>query len=408
MFHQSIWCHLVTANEMSDEQTHTEFRRAAVNLATALVSGADSGMEAAGALLTIDLAAIAANYRLLQSRLGSVTCGAVVKADAYGLGAARVAPALFAAGCRHFFVAHLGEAIALRRSLSAAASIYIMHGIFPGGEATCVDHDLIPVSNSPAQLARWSAQAHASARGLPAIIQIDTGMARFGFTAPDLASLATDLRPLDVRYVMSHLACADTPAHPANAEQRARFDTLRARFPNVPATLAASSGTFLDPAFHYDLVRPGAALYGVAPTTGEPNPLHPVIRLDAKIVQLRDVPAGTPIGYGHSVRTTAASRLATIAVGYADGYLRNGSNHGAAWFGDVALPIMGRVSMDSIVLDASAVPADALREGTFVELIGPHRGVDAVADDAGTIGYEILTSLGRRYHRRYISEDPAV
>ncbi len=370
-----------------------------MNFAGPLSPSQHSGAEAAGALLTIDLRAIVENYRILQARIGTATCGAVVKADAYGLGAAKVAPALFAAGCRHFFVAHLEEGIALRRALSNAAAIYIMHGVFPGGEPACIAHDLVPVSNSPAQLARWAEQARRSGRSLPAIIQVDTGMARFGVDPADLRALA-------LRFVMSHLACADAPGDPANADQRARFDAARAQLPSAPATLAASSGIFLGLPFHYDLVRPGAALYGVAPTAGAPNPMRAVIRLDAKIVQLRDVPAGTPIGYGHSARTTAPARLATIAVGYADGYLRSGSSHGAAWFGDIALPIMGRVSMDSIVLDAAAAPANALREGSIVELIGPHRGVDAVAADADTIGYEILTSLGRRYHRRYISEDP--
>lgn len=366
---------------------------------------ATSTARASGALLTVDLDAIAANYRLLQARVGPAACGAVVKADAYGLGAAMVAPALLAAGCRHFFVAHLEEGIALRRSLSRAAAIYVMHGVFAGGEADCVAHDLVPVSNSCEQLARWSAEARALGRRLPAVLQFDTGMARFGFAAADFGAFGDDLRSLALHFVMSHLACADTPGAPANADQRARFDALRAQLPAAPATLAASSGIFLGPSFHYDLVRPGAALYGLAPVSGAPNPMHPVVRLDAKIVQLRDVPAGTPIGYGHSARTTARSRLATIAVGYADGYLRSGSNHGAAWFGEVALPVMGRVSMDSIVLDASHLPDGTLQEGSLVELIGPHRGVDCVASDAGTIGYEVLTSLGRRYHRRYISED---
>ena len=376
-----------------------------MNFAAPLSSSRFPGAEAAGALLTIDLGAIAANYRLLRQQIGAATCGAVVKADAYGLGAAEVAPALSAAGCRHFFVAHLEEGIALRHALPTDAAIYVMHGVFAGGEAACLAHDLVPISNSPAQLARWAAQARQADRRLPAVVQLDTGMARFGFAAADLPDIRDQLRALTLQFTMSHLACADTPDHPANAEQRARFDALRAELPPAPATLAASSGIFLGPAFRYDLVRPGAALFGVAPVAGAPNPLYAVIRLDAKIVQLRDVPAGTPIGYGHSARTAAPARLATIAVGYADGYLRSGSNRGAAWFGDIALPIMGRVSMDSIVLDASAVPADALHEGSTVELIGPHRGVDAVAAEAGTIGYEVLTSLGRRYHRRYISGD---
>jgi len=361
---------------------------------------------AAGALLTVDLGALAANYRHLSERLGSAQCGAVVKADGYGLGAATIAPALFGAGCRHFFVAHLEEGVALRRSVPAQAAISVMHGVFAGGEADCVAHDLVPVCNSPAQLARWKQQAHVVGRRLPVILQIDTGMARFGFAPAELDSVGDDLAGLTLQYVMSHLACADTPEHPANTEQRVRFDTSRARLPPAPATFAASSGIFLGPEFHYDLARPGAALYGVAPIAGASNPMRSVVRLDAKVVQLRSVPAGTPVGYGHTVRTPVPARLATVAVGYADGYLRSGSNHGSAWLGDIALPVMGRVSMDSIVLDASAAPEGALHEGSMVELIGPHRGVDAVAADAGTIGYEILTSLGRRYHRSYISEDP--
>lgn len=354
--------------------------------------------RAAGAMLTIDLAAVADNWRLLRDQVAPARCGAVVKADAYGLGASFVGPTLFAAGCREFFVAHLDEGIALRAHLPPEASIYVMHGVFAGGEAECVAHDLIPVLNSPAQLSRWRARA-------PAVIQVDTGMARFGFTADDLPSLPD---AFDLRFVMSHLACADDPEHPANAAQLAAFARVRAALPPAPASLAASSGIFLASAFHHDLVRPGAALYGVAPQPGRPFGLRPVIRLDAKVVQLRRVSAGTAIGYGHTAHTAAPATLATIAVGYADGYLRSGSNRGAAWFGDVALPVLGRVSMDSIVLDASAVPDGALEEGSFVELIGPHRSVDAVAADAGTIGYEVLTSLGHRYHRRYVHSGETV
>ena len=359
-----------------------------------------SAERSSGGLLSIDLDAIADNYRVLQARAGAATCGAVVKADAYGLGAARVAPKLYACGCRHFFVAHLEEALALRRFIPRDTAIYVMHGVFAGGEAECAAHDIVPVSNSLEQLARWADLARALERRLPAVVQVDTGMARFGFDRAELAAAGDLLRPLSLAFIMSHLACADTPLDPANAEQRAHFEAARAALPMAPATLAASSGIFLGPDYHYDLVRPGAALYGVAPNTA-PHPLRSVVRLDAKIVQLRDVPPGTAIGYGQTARTTGAARLATIAVGYADGYLRSGSNQGNAWFGDIALPIMGRVSMDSIVLDASLV-AGALKEGDMVELIGPHRGVDAVAADAGTIGYEVLTSLGRRYHRHYL------
>ena len=364
--------------------------------------------HAHGAVLTIDLAALASNYELLRRRVAPASCAAVVKADAYGLGAGRVGPALFAAGCRDFFVAHLDEGILLRQHLPASASIYVMHGVFAGGEPDCLAHDLVPVLNSPPQLARWGALATAERR--PAAIQLDTGMARFGFAERDLPAIPPALR-LDL--VMSHLACADEPDHPANAAQLAAFGRMRARLPPARASLVASSGIFLAPdrrygSFHHDLARPGAALYGVAPQPGRAFGLRPVIRLDAKVVQLRRVEAGTPIGYGHTARTAHPATLATIAVGYADGYLRSGSNRGAAWFADTPLPIMGRVSMDSIVLDASALPPGALREGSLVELIGPHRDVDAVARDAGTIGYEVLTSLGQRYARRYVQDGEAV
>jgi len=361
----------------------------------------------AGAVLTVDLGAITANYRLVRTRLGAAECGAVLKADAYGLGAAQVGPALAQAGCQTFFVAHLDEGIALRPWLPAEAAIIILHGLFPGCEAECLAQGLIPVLNTPSQLAHWAALARKEGRKLPAFLQLDTGMARFGLSSADLAAVlaGSDLEAIDLRCVMSHLACADEPDHEANRSQLALFEAGRRRLPAAPASLAASSGVFQPPSFHFDLARPGAALFGVAPVAGQPNPLRPVITLQAKIVQMRDVAAGTPVGYGHTYRTPSAARLATIAVGYADGYLRAGSNKGCAWFQGIPLPLVGRVSMDSIVLDASAVPEGALGEGAQVTLIGAERGVDAVAADAGTIGYEILTSLGHRYERRYAAAE---
>lgn len=403
MFTRPVRCQPASVHEIFAELARTHRLGVDMNVAVPRPAPPRTGADerAAGALLTVDLAAIAFNYRLLRSMAAPAACGAVVKADAYGLGAAMVVPALFGAGCRHFFVAHLDEALAIHRVVPRGAGLYVMHGVFDGGEADCAAHGIVPVSNSPAQLQRWAAQARRSGRRLPAVLQIDTGMARFGFAPADLVRARDQLEPLALTFIMSHLACADTPDHPANIAQRIRFDAARAHLPPAPGTLAASSGIFLGADFHYDLVRPGAALYGIAPN-GLPNPLRPVVRLDAKVVQVRHVPAGTPIGYGHTAVTAAPARLATIAVGYADGYLRSGSNHGAAWLGETALPVMGRISMDSIVLDASDLPQGAVEEADMVELIGPHRGVDAVAADAGTIGYEVLTSLGRRYHRRYL------
>jgi alanine racemase len=359
----------------------------------------------AGAILTIDLAAIAENYRFLQEQAQTAVCAAVIKADAYGLGAEEIVPALAGAGCQHFFVAHLEEGIALRRTLGSGATIAILHGPFAGTEADFIAYDLVPVLNSLDQVNQWAAAGLASRTKLPAILQVDTGMTRFGLSEADVRIFIDNhqqLDGLDLRLVMSHLACADEPDHPANAAQLALFQQMGRILPCRRMSLAASSGIFLGPDYHFDLVRPGAALFGIAPQAGRPNPMRPVVRLQGKVVQVRDVPANTPIGYGHTARTTSPSRLATVAVGYADGFLRSLSGRGGAWFNGSYLPIVGRVSMDSIILDATALPAGSLPPGALVDLIGPDQDLDALARDAGTIGYELLTSLGSRYHRQYI------
>ena len=355
----------------------------------------------AGAVLTVDLGAIVANWRDLAARAGGAECAGVVKADAYGLGADRVAPALAAGGCRTFFVAHPDEGIRLRAVLGAGPRIAVLHGPMPGTEGAFLAHDLLPVLSAAWQVRGWAEFARRSAGHPPAIVQVDSGMTRFGLSEDDLAALGDDLAAFDIALVMSHLACADEPDHPANAEQRARFAAARARFPGVRASLAASSGIFLGPDFHADLVRPGAALYGVAPRADIPNPMRPVVRLAARIVQLRDVPEGTPVGYGWTERTTRPSRLATLALGYADGFLRGLSGRAAAFHEGTRLPLVGRVSMDSIVVDVTALGDAAPAPGGTLDLLGPSQGVDALASAAGTIGYEILTSLGGRYHRIY-------
>lgn len=363
-----------------------------------------SGLARAGAVLTIDLAAIAANWRALAARVGPSRCGAVVKADAYGLGAEHVAPVLAAAGCDTFFVAHLDEAIALRRVLPGPLRIAVLHGPLPGTEAEFLAHDILPVLNSPEQVAGFSRHAAVLGRRLRAIVQTDSGMSRFGLSRPELERLLAGdaLQGLDLVLHMSHLACADEPGHGANAAQRQVFLDAVARLPGVPASLSASSGIFLGADFHFDLVRPGAALYGLAPQPGMANALRPVVRLEGRVLQLREVPSATAVGYGHTARTAGKARLATVGVGYADGFLRSLSNAGAAWRGGVRLPVIGRISMDSIVIDVSALPEGTLSPGDAVDLIGPEQDVDALARAAGTIGYEILTSLGARYLRRYV------
>ncbi|UEM18529.1 alanine racemase [Skermanella mucosa] len=365
----------------------------------------DTREASAGAVLTVDLDAIRANYRLLRDRLGGTACAGVVKADAYGLGASRVAPALAAEGCRHFFVAHLDEAIALRPHLPDDADLFVLHGVMPGVEADCIAHRIIPVLNSLPQIDAWTGLSRSLGRRLPAILQVDTGMSRLGLSAREMDLLAGDPARLDgieMRFVMSHLACAEQQSHGMNAEQLARFREARARLPAAPGCFANSSGIFLGPDYHFDLARPGAALYGVAPIAGAPNPMRGVVRLQGRVIQVRDIEAGARVGYGGSWTAPGPARIATVSVGYADGYLRSLGNRGAAWRGGVRLPVVGVVSMDTVTLDVSALGGLPPDPGSMVDLIGEHNPVDAVAEAAGTIGYEILTSLGGRYFRHYL------
>jgi alanine racemase len=373
------------------------------------MSGLRSAGRSAGAVLTIDLGAIVANWRLLAERAAPAACGAVVKADAYGLGAAEVVPALAGAGCRTFFVATLDEGLAVRQALAGTsgdgAPIYVFAGMPPGSEDAFVRHHLIPVLNALADLDAWAACARTHGRRLPAALHVDTGMSRLGLPAAELRALAEHperLAGVDLRLVMSHLACADAPDHPLNPKQCHAFRKALAMLPAAPAALANSSGIFLGRDYTYDLVRPGAALYGIAPVPGEVNPMRPVVRLDGRILQVREIDSGVPVGYGATYGAHRRERIATVGVGYADGYLRSLSNRSSGYIGAHRVPLVGRVSMDLITFDVTDVPDVLTRPGASIELIGPQRTVDAVAQDAQTIGYEILTSLGSRYARAYL------
>ena len=370
----------------------------------------DTDPEAAraGAILTIDLGALAENYRRLCAELNGVPCAVVVKADGYGLGLTRVAPALFRAGARSFFVAQLGEAIALRGALPEAAQIYVLNGLAAGPEAEFQAQRAVPVLNSLGEVEAWRSAAMAAGTALPAALHLDTGMSRLGLPEDELETLASEperLEGIEIALVMSHLACADAPEHPLNAAQLAEFRAARARLPAAlpaaPASFANSSGIFLGADYHFDLGRPGVALYGVNPTPGRPNPMRQVVRLQGKILQVREIDAPRTVGYGASHRAAVPTRVATVAVGYADGYLRSLSNRGSAWLRNQRVPVVGRVSMDLITLDVTGAAPDSAHPGAWVDLIGPEFAADNVAEAAGTIGYEILTALGRRYHRVY-------
>jgi alanine racemase len=352
------------------------------------------------AILHIDLAAIAENWRLLAARAAPGAVAGVVKANAYGLGADKVAPALRAAGCRHFFVAHLAEGIALRETLGSGPVIAVLNGFAPGADG---DAALVPVLNSLGDVLAHAAAGRSAGQARRALLHLDTGMARLGLDAVEQARLVADhslLAGLDLLYIMTHLACADEPDHPLNAEQATRFDCACAALPRLPRSFANSSGLFLGADYASDLARPGCALYGINPTPGLPNPLRQVLRLEAPVLQIREIPAGASVGYGASFMAARPSRIATIAVGYADGYLRSLSGQGGAAYRGLMLPLVGRVSMDLITLDVTDVPG--LVPGDAVTLIGGAApSPDDLAARAGTIGYEILTSLGARYRRAY-------
>ncbi len=352
----------------------------------------------AGAILTLDLGALAGNYRMLAGKLKpGAKLAAVVKADGYGVGAAEAGPALARAGCLDFFVARLSEGVALRKSLSGEERIFVLDGPFEGTEREFPQHRLIPVLNSLEQVAGWNG---AVGKAAPAALHVDTGMNRLGLALGEIDALLPLLSGLDLILLMSHLARSEEPDVAMNGEQLAGFDLARARLPGLPSSLANSSGIFLGAGYHFDMARAGAALYGVNPTPGLANPMAQVVHLQGRIVQVRDVDTPATVGYGATHAVRGKRRIAAVSVGYADGWPRALGNRGAGLVGGTRVPLVGRVSMDLITFDVTDAPRAMAAPGGFVTLLGPDLPVDEVADAAGTIGYEILTNLGRRYHRR--------
>ncbi|PZQ51665.1 MAG: alanine racemase [Rhodovulum sulfidophilum] len=350
----------------------------------------------ARARLTINLDAIASNWRALAAIAGPrVETGAVLKADAYGLGAAEVGPALRAAGARSFFVALAEEGAALRAAIGPGPSIRVLGGFMPGDAALCRDAALTPCLNSPEQLAEFEA----TLAGAPCAVQIDSGMQRLGFATEDLSACAGRIRALRPDLVMSHLACADVPAHPRNTIQLDRFIERSALLPNVPRSLSATPGTLLGPGYHFDLVRPGIGLFGGLPFAAA----LPVVTLALPVIQVRAVAPGEPVGYGAAWTAERPSVVATVSAGYADGLIRAiGQGPVSLYAGETACPLIGRVSMDLLTVDVTelaTVPAE-------LEILNARQGIDDLARAAGTIGYEILTSLGDRYERVYKGAAP--
>jgi len=360
----------------------------------------------AGGRLTVDLGALAGNWRTIAGWVGvPERTAAAVKGDGYGIGLAAAGKALADAGCSTFFVALPEEGVRLRQALPSAA-IFVLAGLDAGSVKTFAGNDLRPVINTLAEIDVWLSARRAGAAG-GAAVHVDTGMNRLGLAPGEALALGADparVAGLNPALVMSHLACADTPDHPLNARQLAAFRTVVRAFPGVPASLANSAGVALGPDYHFDLVRPGIALYGAA--AGEEMPaLEPVVTAEARVLQVREIAAGETVGYGATELRTDPARIAVLGVGYADGYHRAASSRDGQTGARVFLrgrfaPLIGRVSMDLMAVDVTEI--DGVERGDWAELFGANMPVDEVAAHAGTIGYELLTGLGRRYARRYV------
>jgi alanine racemase len=360
-----------------------------------------------GGTLTIDLAAIEANWRTLAHKALTVECGAVVKANGYGLGIEPVTATLAKAGCKTFFVADISEARRVR-SRAKDATIYILNGCSPEDSPAFIELNAKPVINSMTELAEWDAFVATHNWQGGAALQVDTGMNRLGITAIEAAALAPRVQTENhgITLLMSHLACAEIPDHPLTATQINLFRDIRALYGGIPASLANSSGIFISDTTHCDLVRPGAALYGVNPTPGRDNPMQGVVELTGRILQIRGVAANETVGYGATWTAKRASRIIVVALGYADGLLRSASAGddkpgGTAIVADTPCPIVGRISMDLVCVDVTELPDGAVHRGDLATFIGGGIGIDDFAAAAGTIGYEVLTRLGMRCHVVY-------
>lgn len=377
------------------------------------------GVEAhiAGGRLTINLDALVANYVQLRKRSGNAKCSAVVKANAYGLGAERVVKVLWNVGCDTFFVALPEEGFAIKRVLPKA-TVYVLNGIHETSVPSIAEGGLVPVLASLEQIELWANFWKPRGSRRPCAIQVDTGMNRLGLTVDEaIAFRKRNMREHIVTpiLIMSHLACADEPQHALNAQQLESFQRVASAFDDIDSSLANSAAIFNGPEYLFDVTRPGIALYGGEAINGTPTALNPVIKLEARIVQIRRVSHGNTVSYGATHKLDHDAKIATVSVGYADGYPRAGSSAGVALrqciptgaHGFIAgrkVPLIGRMTMDLCMFDVTDVEDSALEDG-WIELIGENILLDDAARAAGTIGYELLTSLGQRYERRYISSE---
>jgi alanine racemase len=358
-------------------------------------------MDQYAGILQINLSAIRSNWRLMREHFSGPYCGAVIKSNAYGLGVAPVAQALYSEGCRQFFVATFDEGVQVKRLLPNPVRVYVLQGCKPGCERRFIERGLIPVLYSPQMVERWLSLPGSPVRNCA--IKVNSGMNRLGLDRGEFERVLADRRLLEagVQMLISHLACADDPSSSINADQLARFSAMAqacAEFiPGVQCSLVNSAGVFLPESYHFDVARPGIGLYGCGDSS-----LRPVVSLFLPVLQVRDLRAGESVGYGATFKAERDMRIAIVCGGYADGVFRALSNVAQGWFNGY-LPMLGRVSMDSSVFDVSALPIHQQpREGDLIELLGDHVSVDDLAAQAGTISYELLTRLGQRLEKRYV------
>lgn len=368
--------------------------------------------DAPGVVL-INLDRIAANWRALKSLVAPADCAAVAKADAYGLGAARVIPTLARAGANKFFVATLKEA-SEALTLAPCSMVFVLDGLLPGTARDMARTGATPVLSSLPEVREWAALAPSRNEPVPCVLHVDTGLNRLGLTAQEIHALANDmhtLQRLDVRLVMSHMACADEPAHAMNAQQLSVFRQLQPLLPSAPLSLAASDGLMLGAEHHFDLVRPGYALYGGQPLPGRITPVKPVVEAYARVLQVRELAPGQTVGYSATFTADRLTRIAVVAAGYADGFLRHlsagsGERRGHVAFAGRLCPVVGRVSMDLITVDITDLEDRPPERGDWAEIIGPTITIEDVGAAGGTIGYEVLTRLSPRFPRLHL-EGPA-
>lgn len=363
-----------------------------------------------GGQLSIDLGALARNWRALDKVSAGALTAAVVKADAYGTGIEKASKALHAAGARFFFVATPDEGMAVRAAVPDA-HIFVLYGLYPGAANLYIRQNLMPVLSSISMLEEWLAKCVERNEAYPAAFHFDTGINRIGFRLNEASLVRERIEALGYapQMVMSHLACADTPSHEKNRTQLALFGSVMAQFPGIPASLANSAALMTGRDYHFQMVRPGIALYGGRAVNGRKNPMQPVVTLHVPILQVAEGKTGETVGYGATYTLNRNSRLAILGYGYADGYFRSLSGANARPGGKVFIrgkvcPVIGKISMDLTVVDVTELGSDLPMPGEGAEVLGAHIGIDDQADAGGTIGYEVLTSLKGRYSRNYVGD----